>query len=539
MSSKDSYSKAPLALVQSRLEYLSPSSTKAAAARHTALKNIYIQNIENTIQQQQQNVQKVVKRFRLTSSVRNVRIQNNNGGVSGSCCLSFSSCATTHVGEKDLLVLGSVDGVLSVWDLQTPSSAPVCIESSVRERHSTGRVRSIVAHPSLPLWYSTTMNDRSITAWQLTSEEQNTPYHLVRHAEAVPTESEANENSNNHHYHTACIQQLAMHPAGHVLASVSKDNTLKLYDVEQHQQVILSHSASNHNQTSGLQHLYTQDGFHIKDCNSGLRSVSFHPDGALLIVGDDAGRVSAFDVRNGRFVFSTNHPNRNGGYGHLGSVRAVQWSPCGVRFASGGADHIINLWDARMLYRSHNNTTNTNGGSAAPTPIVQFLGHDDHLTSLQFYACQGSLVADALVSTALDHTVRLWDMNTGLCVRTLQSDAPVYDQTQLCTSPEQNSKGIVTVGHAKYWSLWEAATDDNEDVFSFLPQVVENEETITLQQNSHQPPAVSAIDNEESEEEDEMEALLKKKTEEKKKEESTTIEKEESSSEDEMMALRR
>src|SRR5258705_3148716 len=84
--------------------------------------------------------------------------------------------------------------------------------------------------------------------------------------------------------------------------------------------------------------------------------------------------------------------------GHSGSVLSVAFSPDGGLLASASSDHTIKLWDPQT--GEHLRTLE---------------GHSDLVASVAFSA-DGGLLASA----SWDHTIKLWDPQTGEHLRTLE-----------------------------------------------------------------------------------------------------------------------
>ncbi|CCW62963.1 unnamed protein product [Phytomonas sp. EM1] len=121
----------------------------------------------------------------------------------------------------------------------------------------------------------------------------------------------------------------------------------------------------------------------------------------------------------------------------------------------------------------------------APTPTpFALLGHEDVVSSVAFYPNPyphghhggASLLPLALVSTSLDHTLRIWDMDTGLCAHTLDAGVPLYAQCRPYRGTPAGGKkegnreacsaaAILGVGHGKYWFLWDVVSASHEETF--------------------------------------------------------------------------
>lgn len=59
-----------------------------------------------------------------------------------------------------------------------------------------------------------------------------------------------------------------------------------------------------------------------------------------MISGSNDATIKIWDVRMGQILFTL--------YGHEGSASAVNFSPCGDYFASGGEDSIVMTWKSNL-----------------------------------------------------------------------------------------------------------------------------------------------------------------------------------------------
>eukprot|EP01052_Picozoa_sp_SAG31_P050531 SAG31_NODE_11572_length_1016_cov_4.076336_1_plen_207_part_01 len=84
--------------------------------------------------------------------------------------------------------------------------------------------------------------------------------------------------------------------------------------------------------------------------------------------------------------------------GHNGSVNSVAFDPSGGTLASGSADHTVKLWDV-----------------ASGECLRTLEGHSNDVKSVAFDASGGTLA-----SGSADATVKLWDVASGECLRTLR-----------------------------------------------------------------------------------------------------------------------
>ena len=177
--------------------------------------------------------------------------------------------------------------------------------------------------------------------------------------------------------HTAPVNSLAFKPNSYLLASGSSDNTVRIWDV-----------GDNNN----LRHVSTLRGH-----TAVVYSVAWSPDGRTLASGSADGTVRLWNPGNG-INFAVLR-------GHTDQVHPVAWSPDGRILASGSHDKTIRLWNP-----------DTHG------TLRVLRGHTHWVMSLAFHPN-----GQTLASGSYDNSIRLWNPNTGAHKATLTGYSAGYN----------------------------------------------------------------------------------------------------------------
>ena len=172
--------------------------------------------------------------------------------------------------------------------------------------------------------------------------------------------------------HTDNVWSLAFKPNSYLLASGSFDNTIRIWNV---------------GDRDNLRHVRTLRG-HTDD----VWSVAWSPDGRTLASASDDGTVRLWNPNNG-INFAVLR-------GHTEIVFSVAWSPDGRILASGSKDKTVRLWDPD----TH-------------TTRRVLRGHTGQVVSLAFHPNGQTLASGSQDDTI--RTIRLWNPNTGAHKATL------------------------------------------------------------------------------------------------------------------------
>ncbi|MHC5718011.1 MAG: WD40 repeat domain-containing protein [Nostoc sp.] len=216
--------------------------------------------------------------------------------------------------------------------------------------------------------------------------------------------------------HSNWVWSVAYSPDGKTLASGSRDETIKLWDVD-----------------TGA------EKFTLKGHSGWVTSVAFSPDGQTLASGSHDNTIRIWNVDTGEEIYIFK--------GHSNWVWSVAYSPDGKTLASASGDGTIKLWnvseirtlqgdsqpimsvtyspDGNIFASGSNNGTIKLWNVATRAEISTLQGHSDLVISVAF-----SPDGKTLASGSGDNTIKLWDVATGEEIRTLKGHSNyVYSVT--------------------------------------------------------------------------------------------------------------
>jgi WD40 repeat protein/serine/threonine protein kinase len=215
--------------------------------------------------------------------------------------------------------------------------------------------------------------------------------------------------------HGRPVFSLAFNPDGERIVSGSWDNTLKVWDVNNGQELMTLRG----HEDRVLAVAFSPDGRQIAsgswdntlrvwDANNGselmtlhgheglVSSVAFSPDGRRIVSGSEDTTIKVWDTDNGNELMTLR--------GHEQGVNAVAFSPDGKLIVSGGGnwfnpvDNTLRVWDA-------------NNGNE----LMTIEGHEEEVHSVAF-----SPDCSRIVSSSSDNTVKIWDAHNGNELMTLR-----------------------------------------------------------------------------------------------------------------------
>ncbi|QSJ19342.1 caspase family protein [Nostoc sp. UHCC 0702] len=307
--------------------------------------------------------------------------------------VAFSPC-----GKK--LVSGCEDHRVRIWDVENKQ----CIQQLLKH---TDWVWSVVFSPDGQMIASAS-EDNTIRLWHLRNEKWEHHTVLRKHTQTIrvvafsPDSKKLVSGGNDYQVilwdltkrryqdstqptyphkilgeskdqHNHRILSLAFSPDGKLVASSSRDKTIRLWNLETNEVPIL--------------------GGH----DNQVHAIAFSPDGDTLVSGGFDHKVKLWNIKKRECIRTLE--------GHEDRILCVAFHPEGSIFASSGHDKKIRLWS-----------------KTTKECIRSLEGHTGAIESISFSPQGGSLV-----SSSQDQTIRIWDIFTGECLEpALEPDSKPY-----------------------------------------------------------------------------------------------------------------
>ena len=252
--------------------------------------------------------------------------------------------------------------------------------------------------------------------------------------------------------HTGLVQALAFSADGEMLASGSNDQTVRLWNIKTGQclSVLSGHRdrvfftcfhpdgktlvTGGEDQTVRLWDIQT--GYCVKVMEvpiNWILAIALSPDGQTLVTGSDHTTVKFWDLDEGKCIKTL--PD------YHSKVWSVVYSPDGQNLVTGSEDTTVKIWDVatgKCLQTLHENSNSPQGNQAASHIWLVAMNPD----------------GQSLLSINENQTMRLWDLTTGQCLRTVVG----YSNWLLSIAFSPDGQIFASSGEDKQVRLWNVET---------------------------------------------------------------------------------
>lgn len=152
-----------------------------------------------------------------------------------------------------------------------------------------------------------------------------------------------------------------------------------------------------------------------------VSTVVVHPVFTIACSGSDDATIKVWDHESGEYIRTLK--------GHTGTVHSLAFTPTGTHLASSSSDLSIKLWDFKTYtclrtLRGHDHTISSICFIPSPPAIKIDMPSISGITNSTTTSTTGIDVSAAgsafLVSGSRDKTVKVWELETGFCVNTVQ-----------------------------------------------------------------------------------------------------------------------
>jgi platelet-activating factor acetylhydrolase IB subunit alpha len=180
----------------------------------------------------------------------------------------------------------------------------------------------------------------------------------------------------------------------------------------------------------------------LESHRSPVSCVAFHPIFSSLASGSDDTTIKIWDWELGELERTIK--------GHTRAVLDVDYGGPrgGTLLASCSSDLTIKLWDPADEYKN----------------IRTLPGHDHSVSAVRFIpsgAAGSPMSGNLLVSASRDMTLRIWDVTTGYCVKTLQGHGDwVRD-----VAPSPDGRFLFSGGDDRVPRLWDVSSGETKSTF--------------------------------------------------------------------------
>ena len=204
--------------------------------------------------------------------------------------------------------------------------------------------------------------------------------------------------------HEDKVNYAEFHPLLTIIGSCSNDRTFRIWDIVKREEVLL------------------QEGH-----TSGVTTLSFQNDGALVATGDLGGIGLVWDLRSGKNIRHL--------LGHAKQIMKIKFAKNCYEVISVSEDNSIRVWDLRK-----------------DKTLFTIPAHKDAICDIQLDKSSGDYDNRFALTASFDSTIKMWDMRDWALVNTYQA---MIDDKFTSVDISSDGKKMITTSLGKTIKMWE------------------------------------------------------------------------------------
>lgn len=340
--------------------------------------------------------------------------------------------------EDTLLEVKVINGLISSKNNVDQTISMQTEEVTLLEGHQMG-VFCCQWNPENPSILATASSDSTTRIWHLPSS--GSPHKISEPVVLISPKSQSIANATQEKPKTG-ITSIHWHPLGKLLATASYEGIARIWSAGGK----LLHTLSKH--------------------TAPIFAIQFNKSGNILLTGGADNKTVAWDTESGEVkgmwevhkesvldidwlddtIFASCSSDRTicvceiGSEnplkiyrGHGSEINSVKWSPHGTSLASCSDDKTAKIWKLTQ-----------------DDPYQTFQGHESEVILAQWCPVMKEDGVQMLATASVDHTIRLWDVSSGLCLHRLAQ----HSESVAWISFSPDGKYLASIGNDHYILIW-------------------------------------------------------------------------------------